>query len=445
MRRQPTEPYNSLPRGRLKLWRLLWVLVAAMPVALVSTLVYGVVQQAPTASRHTFTGEIRPVEAPISVFLPKGAFLEEILVERDETVYAGQTVAILDVEAIKAQLQNFEASLVFDDTLRSCLRGQHLSQGPQETSDGFSQSQQDGVLNAAEICAGQRNRSEDIEETYQEALKLLEDDEALLETYLQVLLEGTADEHNQNDQVRQILSLQFAQNRMMDRRLSLQADYQNARKTAQEEKDKQIREITKNLRVTAEMRRRLLKLLEEPRLLAPTAGYIVRMRHLPIGTSVTEDTEFLEIRPENTQGYLAEFPIAEHQKGFVFKGQDVEMDVIGMRERLPQLRGVVRQVAVDENGDLKAIVALHADSTNALDDPKNGVALRGDTTAANIRVHFSSYSASELIERDITGFLKSFGFQRKPEVPANNLSGSFAPRMPMAVSMIEGRSEPHTY
>ena len=68
-----------------------------------------------------FVGTLQPSQTPTRLQLPAGVPLKALLVKSGESVRAGQTVAILDEAAMRAQLSHINRSIVVANVLRACL------------------------------------------------------------------------------------------------------------------------------------------------------------------------------------------------------------------------------------------------------------------------------------------------------------------------------------
>lgn len=68
-----------------------------------------------------FVGTLQPNQTPKKLQLPAGVPLKALLVKPGELVRAGQTVAVLDEAAMRAQLSHINRSIVVANVLRACL------------------------------------------------------------------------------------------------------------------------------------------------------------------------------------------------------------------------------------------------------------------------------------------------------------------------------------
>lgn len=441
MRRRPIDTYKRLPVGRLRLSRLLWVIVACGCVWSVVSAAILFLGGVSDASRHKFVGSLSPIAAPVSVSIPKGTYLKEILVARNEAVYAGQTVALLDVAAMNAHVQHLETQLQRDSALRDCL----LRLKSKGSDFGSSAITKNGELKKNSSCAAETEALQAAERAQEEALRLLQADQALLEQLSQVLQhapEGESKPQLPGESVRQILSVQFARNRLVERKLKLESQNRIAQQDIRRDLEKRLADLTKTLRMNADTRRTLRSLVEEPRLLAPESGQVVRLRRFPIGHMAVEDTEFLEIRPSDSQGYAAKFVVAEAYREFVRQGQSVTMKLVGMSSRAPTLHGEISHFETTDVGLVHAHISLRPESVVALDDPSNGIALRGDSTSAVIQIEFASHNALQTVKVELTELLNGLGIFPRQLQAETIARRDVIPTLPLVEAVTLGDSVP---
>lgn len=446
MRNASDQAYQVLPKGRLRLDRLLWVTVAFTCLWGGAWFAALFLEGVSDRSRHSFVGHLRPLAAPVSVFIPAGAYVKEILVDRNETVYRGQTVALLDVSLIEAQIAHLDAQIIRDAALRECLlahRTRPITPAPVAKVDAptigatpppsghlLAQDPQGaGLSEAGVLCNAEETALREAESAHEDALNLLRVDQALLQQLAETLQRphvpaslGPAPQEREaflevdqnwaqieQDRLRQILSVQFAQKELYERRLALQKQHNAKMREASAKTERRLAELFDKLRVNTLAYQRMQSLLKEPRILAPEGGRIVRLRRFPSGSSALEDTEFLEIRPMDRPGYQAAFLVPDTHRAFVRQGQHATIELLGLRERIPKLQAQITHFETGAGGQIAAVLSLQSDSSAELDDPANGLALRGDNTSAAIQIAFGDYNALQTVTDDIREWVAGLG------------------------------------
>lgn len=411
MHRPLPDFYSDLPKGRLRLSRLLWILAVLSSLAVVIAPAAVLLANTTVASRHSFIGTLRPLASPVAVTVPEGAFLKEILVERNEVVYAGQTVALLDAEVMTSQVAALDARLLHNDRLRACLLNHRSSEVDNDLSESLPAQQIQAVEDADRQCVEDADVTATMVLEFEKSRSLLKSDQKLLEGLIQSLLTSLDPQADaQSNDFRQVLSLQFARNRLFEREQMMVSEHERNMSEHRRDRRHRLATISRELQADQQMRQRLLALIDDPRLLSPDKGQVVRLRRLPLMSAALSDTEILEIRPSDSQGYLAEFFIPPTHLGYVKTGQDVEVQMLGLEDRITSLTGEIRHIQTQAPDNVKAIIELNAQSVAALDDPANGIALRGASTAAKILINYVENNSLERVNSEVIAALEHLGF-----------------------------------
>jgi multidrug efflux pump subunit AcrA (membrane-fusion protein) len=426
----PDRLYQPLPRGRWQPGRLLWILWAGGTLAMMAGAVFYLLAGNSVPSRNSYVGALRPEADPVTLSLPEGAVLNQILVERNETVTAGQTVITLDVDAMQRYVDELEEELMHDSILRDCLlSGQKPALSP-PTRDTMRKEIAAALSLANRSCAADLDKTTAIEATRSDKLDVVSEEQALIERYIHILTQqanDTAPAQGKRDTVLQALSLALAQNRLNDQAIRIEAEARDALHATRQARLQKIRTLGEDIRFKKDMRRRLLDLLDTPRIQVPESGRVMRVRSLPKGAQAGEMTDILEIRPEKSLGYQASFTLEAALRDRIQVGQKVEIEMLGMAEDAPLLIGEVSQLDMQQ-GSLQAQVRLSMDSVAALDDPRKGIALRGRDTASVIHVRHSDMNALLAMR----GHLRSGLLGARHHFPFQNTGGQPAMSAPLA-------------
>lgn len=414
--------YIATPRGCVRLAPWLWGLWTCAVLIAFGWGAYAALVDQAIPSYRSYTGELRPSREPSTLSLPVGVFVDEMLIERNDVVRKGQTLITLDYEAMSNRLRILEEDMAQDRLLQHCLvyDDYHLKRPviPDiptiEIKDQAPDPSQETRLSMTlALCDSHYTKVTSIQEKLQEHLAVLEEEKLLIEQFIRLLTNSMSQEitpEEEEKNTRQALAFALARNQLDAQKTALKhkaradlADLQSQRLSLAEK-------IGDRLRVGESLRDQLKKNLERPRLQAPETGVVVRARTLPKGMEVTETTEVVEIRPEETQGYSAYFTIPpEHVEGLV-TGAEVRLKIHGMPGQRGFLNGTISAMVLDVAGRPQATVVLSPESAEKLDDPRTGIALRGPGTASVIYVQRTDLKPLNTLKTELVN-----GILRKPK------------------------------
>jgi multidrug efflux pump subunit AcrA (membrane-fusion protein) len=378
---------------------LFWIGFAASIVAGLVGLSMLALVRADIPSFQTYNGALRPDADPIVLSLPTSGILDQILVQRNDTVKAGQTIATLDVPAMQLRLDQVEAQLLHDSVLRDCLLNAPPAPNVPETDTGLVGEQQVAFDLAIQECKALLSAEEVSLATLHTQRDYLLRESKLLDDYLQLLTRNrdTVSREAQKGQVMRAVALELTRNRVSSRISTLDHDIWQAKQDARLARIDRVRQLSDDIYQKREMRGRLVALLDAPRLIAPESGQILRTRPTPPDAMAAAETEVIEMRSSDQRGYRAHFRVPDHLIHSVQPGLGVELQMVGLRDSAPPLSGSVSHMEADANGVMIAQIKLSPDSIALLDDPQTGIALRGRQTASVIRIRRDSFVPGDML------------------------------------------------
>ena len=395
--------YTAVPRRRLGLRTLLWLVVGFS----LSTILGGVwlllILNGKMASHHSFVGQLSPDANPVVVTLPQGAILEDVHIEQNKTIQRGQTVATLDVKAMKRRIETLSAELLHDDMLRQCILHTELPDTAYFTD--LPEEAQDHARLAHQDCEAFLEAKNQILERLEVDQNSLTQERDLIIQYILVLSSGLKTDlapQKRKEDARQMLALGILRNKLERQIASLQFDSDKNTAEWQTLRLKRVRTLVKKIRSNADLRHRMEALLEHPRLQAPETGFVVQVRKVQRGTIMHEDVDLLVLRPEDGIGYQASFDVPHHKLEVVSTGDKVHLTMLGMLDGGPTLRGAITSMHSTGQAAVRATIKLDNESVARLDNPQIGVALRGLGTASIIRVQKEGIDALPMLEKIIT-------------------------------------------
>lgn len=380
---------------RSRLLRPLFSLAIALAVIAVPTWIAAQFIGAQTVQPQArFVGELRADQEPFTVSLPAGIPIDEILVDRGDEVKAGQTIATLDKNAVRAakeRLENETAALVVE---RRCLLDPDIFDGMDgvsldaldemdqligialrscrlfdaEDAGGMAKLAEDRALLIAKRHRLLRKQREVVvsNELMQEGSK----DLGALETALNLELQITETLLEENAQLAKVTELQLA---------------------SEAAKLDRLRALSLSIAENDDLLSRLDAVLETPRLYAPRDGRVQRVRALQRGRSVPVDTTLVDISPSDGTAYQVRFQTAHNPLAPFDVGQVVTMRPLGVLESLDQnLSGRISHVGTAAPGadvqQLSIHVALSEGSQALLQSETSRISLIGPETASIVEV-----------------------------------------------------------
>lgn len=365
----------------------------------------------------TFLGTITPNQQPTELLLPAGVPLKSVLVQRGDMVRTGQTLAVFDQVAMQARLDDIERRIKVSGILRSCLLA-HL-----ERQDGIAKQDVDDasaendpelsllVRAAFADCAADKKADRTQKIRLERGLEILQEQLDLMNQKLAMLLAGG--ERNSksggNEVLRAHASLSVAIERnevsaktqaltdQLDQLLLLQDKARLAR----------IAALSKEVAGLLSEKAILNTYLASPRLYAPENGRINRVRPLQAGTSFATDETLIEVQNMTDSRFVASLKVPISQMSQLPIGTEVELSLSGFTTSGPALRGRIdRWLEGDsETGRkfAKASILLNDESQEYLGDPRNGIALRGSSTASTIEAKMNDASFKDHLIKEVKG------------------------------------------
>lgn len=392
--------YRRVPRRRVRLRALLWLVIGFSVLTTVASGWAALLLNGSVASHHNFVGQLSPDADPTIINLPKGAILKEVHVPRNAVVERGQTIATLDTEAMERRIEEITAELLHDDMLRECL----LSEEVPETAYfiDLPELAQTRARLARQECQTFLDQKLAVLEKLETEKTLKIEERKLIDNYIAVLSSGMRRDmlpEKREEDSRQALALALLRNKL-DREIANLgfeagkdgADWQRTRL-------ERIKTLGDQIRIKADLKRHMQGLLKRPRLQAPESGLVVQVRRVPGKSAMPEDVDLVVLRPEDGAGYRADFEVPHHRLDQIDVGSKVKMTMLGMLDGGPVLRGTVSALNTTDQPSVRATIQLDPESVSQLDDPNIGIALRGLGTASMIHVQKTDQDTMDVLEQ----------------------------------------------
>ena len=393
----PRSVYTKVPYSLPRLSRLLWLVWGGVVTFGIGSVWGLLLMGSDLSSQRSYVGQLRPQSDPITVTLPQGAILDQVVATQDEEIRTGQTLATLNVPAMKRSIERLSKELLHDDLLKECLLSERLP----DTSFFAEASKEirDQLILAVQECDQFVRSKARIQIRLEKALVSLQEERALIARYIRVLTDNSDLEltpEKKQDDARQALALALLRNKLDKQMTDYELQAEKDTSALREQRLETVRDLTKSIKLKTELRHSIEAALEAPRVQAPKDGFIVHVRSVPHSDPLLEDTQFIEMRPEEGLGYQAYFDVSHEYLDGVKPGDQVRMRLLGDWKNAPTLIGEVRDLNATGGPSVRVDIALDESSIADLDDPRNGIALRYTGTASEMRVqkdHFNAFDA----------------------------------------------------
>lgn len=226
----------------------------------------------------------------VSVSVPKGVVIQEMLALQGDRVAKNQTLIVLDKLAMQDELRGFSEELLFSTVLELCLSGHKKGQKgnlPLEPE-----------LLAALSRAERRCRSEisDIEAHLDIALE----QEEILKQRIGLIETEIRREAFEVDRAplrsKQAIKWALARNQLEAELIALKKHTENRRREVHEGLEDLIEQARLDRKRLEGEKQALITAIETERILSPIAGTVARQRSLPPGWRAAEATDVVDIK-----------------------------------------------------------------------------------------------------------------------------------------------------
>ena len=343
--------------------------------------------------RESFVGELRADQSPIAVNLASGVSLGEIVVEQGQAVEAGQTVATIDQQAVRAAKVHTENQIAMKILERRCLlEPDFFLNMDQPSIEGEGElGQLLGVaLKSCEVLSEEGRLS--VEEQRVERTNLLQRRQDLLERQRDLLgSRGRTESELSAAFVASLLKSEIDLNQI-DLDVN---DHQTRILEIGEQREiarlNRLNQLNEDIRENQKLLQRLEDALDAPRLSAPSDGVIQRVRPLQPGATLTQETDIIEITNQSNSMYQVVFKIPLSRSEAFWPGQVLVVSSLGLGKTYSVLlEGIVLSIEASQDvTDVEQVVVkvgLTEESQTRIQDRSSNLALIGPETALLVDV-----------------------------------------------------------
>ena len=402
--------YRALPRRRLRIRSLLWIVIGFSLITVIGSVWFLILTNTQISSQSTFIGEVRPATDPISLYLPRGSVLKSVEVELGDHIKRGQTIAMLDVDAMGHAYSELQAQLLHDALLRDCILNEN-SGSAVEVSD-LSKRMQTLAQIADEECKAFHNQKLRTIDKNQKEKTLKQEERQLVQRFIEKWspsLQTKLNSEERGKRLDQALVLAFLRSVLDQEIASITRNLEEKQAKWQTEKLLRIKALDEKIQANSYHRRQLKALIEHPRLHAPATGRIIQARRLRPETPAANDIELIAIRAEASNGYHAIFKVPVAQLAQVTVGQHVNVKMLGHQQGAYPLSGAITALESENDASVRAIIQLDAESVAQLDSLRSGIALKGMRIASAIRVKNANIETKDVFREALKSAVPTQG------------------------------------
>lgn len=385
---RPARKYKHVARGKFRVFRLGWLVLTVSSMTILIAGTYEILATTTLQSEHRYIGSVRPGRNPISVKLPAGAVLDQILVSYGETVFKGQTVATLDVSTLNVTRQQVVQLIAVQSQYLGCLTDW---ENRNEPAVEFSNLIADRVALAEQRCQIARDKNAVEIRILKEKSENLLSERALLNSYITLV---AAPENVSNAVLAQrALGLQISVNNIDMQLIEITGLIGESERNQQAFIALEIEQILSERLDSEQKLSEIEAFLAEPRILAREDGKINRTRPVSERKALAFDVEIIEIIPIDQAFFVAEFNLPADAATDIPIGTELDFQVLGtIWSRIPY-HGVVDSYGPAGNNQILLRIELTPDSVLRLAEPANGIAIYGAETTSFIEIKQQDYAA----------------------------------------------------
>ncbi|MHA7875635.1 hypothetical protein [Roseivivax sp.] len=409
---RPDPARRTLPRRAPPLSRVGWLGLGLTLVALLLFAVANWLAGQELTPRHSYYGSLRPTGEPHPVALPPYALLKEVVATEGASVARGETLAIYDLPALRAEAKALELQRLHDSVLQQCLLADQKPRMPGSFAPEDAKAA--AMARAVRSCRELRQAEEDIRAHHAARRRAVEAERAVLARYLDSLTgaprtlgpdtvspaAGAA-----TTEPRRALALALAAQRLEARLTEISAEESTALRAHHAQITARLSSLAAATQANTLRAEALARHIKIPRLRAPVPGRVARIRPLAQSAPTASPLPLLDMTTEATPGFTVtvDLPAAGLQN--ITPDQPVKIQLVNLPRQWPELTGQISGIEAQENGHLLARIALSKEDADLLAHPENGIGLISTNTAAEVRLVHAARPLEQAATRAILNIL----------------------------------------
>ncbi len=348
---------KTRPHKRPRLWSVLWMGGTAAVMALGIGFTFNQLRAVSVADMRAFQGEVRLGRQPMLVEMPKLSRLDSVLVTEGDVVKAGQTLAVLDKPTMETKLAQLERRMLVLQFSRECFLDNRTSQHVDRWAAGAQ----------TEIRAQLRIAAEDCDVAFDRrklAVTKAEDNIANLTERLLLLgkrvslLQGGATEPATHEMVRSLVDTLLAKSAIEAEIATAVTNKETDELSLRQNAVSDARTKTSQIAALENEILHLQSLLQAPRIKAPRAGRILRLRPPVADGVLRQSVDFAQIGDVAAKEYRVFAWVSNTDVQGIAAGVPVQFSILGAAKQNQFFNGVLGPQIADTAEKRTGFVAV---------------------------------------------------------------------------------------
>lgn len=392
---------HSWTRWVWLVWATLATGTLAISVVVLTTMI--------TAVEHrSYSGVLQSKVQEVDFLLAEGLPLKEVLVQNGETVTAGQTIAVLDVDRLRILVSDLQQNILTDNILRKCLQsGETPTQATLQDSTLDTDTQLK-LVRVTKECQAITERHE------VQIRRILLAKSHLNEEHTQRMRRMRRAAHGVEDTVIQTriavqIAIELGNNSLRDGQIDLEI---MALRADQKKEMVAILRALEQAVSKARLRKAALeRALSSPRLYASLNGTVSDRRVVQPGREYLQQILLLKISGTGTFEYNPSFAIPRSDAAMLNVGHPVSISVIGNQMDTFELKGTILSIqdTVDVgNGQplVRLVARLDEASLSIVSSSTVSKQLAGRNSRSEISFTLRELDLTDFLLRSAKGLFK---------------------------------------
>ena len=188
------------------------------------------------------------------------------------------------------------------------------------------------------------------------------------------------------------LALALARHSLTAQLHALELDFARQRQEFEDSRTKLAAKISLEIAEVEATKTRLSQLIRAPRIQAPVAGRVLRLRQITPGQVLPNDTEVLSILPAHNDGYRIAFETEPKHLSFLKVGQNLQVDVLGLPHKAMTIDASIQQFVTSTAGGITVVAQVSPASQVFLAKSPYSQQIRDASSA--VAIHAYRYDVS---------------------------------------------------
>ena len=429
------KPYASTPRGWLGWRALAWCLATGLVLGLSLLVVAQTVPNLRIPATQTYVGNLSSSVEPAQIIVPSGVAISEFLVSVDETVRRGQTLLVFDQEQLQQERRNLDSTAKSLKAELLCLEGLQSGtsarayQDPKHapTNGGLAAPALENEIASPEEttprCRAFAAKLQHAEHSFDLKRQSIVEEIEIISNFIDASTPGPLrlDIAQTQDVLERRLALALARHALVAQKNTLELDFTSQRQGLEESRMRMTADIGSDLAEIDVKRGHLSQLIKTPRIQAPVAGRVLRLRHVTPQQKLPHDTEVLSILPSQNDGYRIAFETEPKHLAFLKMGQNLQVEILGLPHKALTLEATIQRYVTNTNGGVTVVAQVSPASQTVLAKSPYSQQIRDASSTVAIRAYRQDESFANVVRSTALALLPERFWWRttqdKSEIP----------------------------